>query len=836
MQQRPGENPKHPSVLLGDTMGFDAPVPRTSWQLPDAVLSRFRIGAELGSGGMGRVYRARDLELDEEVALKVLHQPAGGLPAQLRDLLRREVKATRRINSPHVVRVFEFGTAGDVPWFTMELVDGESLESLHRRKGPLDSGEIIRLGRAICYGLAAAHAAGVVHRDLKPANVLVGVNRVAICDFGLAHLDWSTDKSRSAVGTPAYFAPEQMTGGKITPATDLFALGVVFYELATGRTPWSGDSVMALAMARLTEPVSDPRTLAPQLPDELALLILQCLEADPQRRPLSAAAVAGQLVGQVGRSARNSPQPSPAFGAPPTPSQPRDPAVQATGTELRSETLAPRGTSSPRLIVLPFASVGPATDLSVGLAEDVTAALMPHKGLRVVAARVARGFAEERRDPAEIGRSLGVDFAVDGSVRKVGDGARIQISLTSCATDAVVWSLQLDCDASRAHQVHDEIAFALARQLVFDPLRVSTTPEVTDPDVLRAYVAGRRLYNQAMISFDPAVLRESIGHFELAAALAPEEPLVIAALAVAVSGQLGLDAVIAEGALHLAQRLASRAVQLAPTSGEAWLACGLAEMHAGQPVAAAFSFRRSISLTPSLPEPRLHLAALLADAGRLTHARQQLDVALELGGDASAILGEQARVAVLAGDVAIRDRLRQQLTARGLPPFSWWRGVYSGALAVNDYDQILKTYREMVEPQWQPLPPFIQALRVVLGSLLRETPLEEHRALLPTVGLGAGATPMRRCRTLLLWLARRKDEEEPAWILDNLRQAVGYGLCNSAWIDRADALERVRDQPGFASLRQTVARRATAIFDAYCGDSGGIKSETLVAERADRAA
>ncbi len=778
--------------------------------LPTAANGRFRIGEELGSGGMGRVFRAFDLELDEEVALKVLHDSVGALPEQLREQLRREVKATRRIVSPHVVRIYECGMDGAVPWFSMELLPGGSLAELLRQSGRLTAARIAAIGCAICEGLRSAHAAGVIHRDLKPGNVLISGERIAICDFGLAHLDWHQNQSRSAVGTPAYFAPEQMNGDRVTPGTDFFALGVMLYELATGRPPWLGDSLMALAMARVTEPVRDPRTWAPELPEALVRVILHCLQFEPSARPQSAEALHHALTQSQGQLAR---RPSSEGTALPVPTQ-----------DLR----LPRAAT--RLVVLPFASLGAPTELALGLAEDITAALVPHKQLRAVAARVARAYVDEKREPAEIGRSLGVGFVVDGSVRKFSEGVRVQVTLTACGDESVVWSRTLDCDASRARQVHDEIAFAVAQELIAGAHRVTTTPDVTDPEVLRAYLAGRRSHSEALIHFNPETLRTAIDHYTRAAALAPTEPMVAAALATAFSGQLAVEALIPAGVLASAQRLAMRAIDLAPQSGEAWLAHGLAELHGGQPVAAAVAFRRAITLAPSLPEPRTQLAALLADAGRLAQARQQLDVALELGGDPAAILGELARVAVLEADALALERTRAQVLARGLPPFALWRGVYSGALAMNRRDLLLATYREMVAPQPEPLPPFIDALRVVLGSVLKETPSDAHLALLERITWNEGATAMRRCRSILLWMELRNGEADDAWCLTTLRQAIDCGLSNGVWFAQSTCLAAIRQRPEFAQLRFAMEQRVAAIFDAYCGDSVSQPSRPVSAE------
>lgn len=795
--------------ISGATAGDDIVPASNAHAFPPSVLNRFQILNALGAGGMGQVFRAFDLELDETVALKVLHASAGGSSSTLRDQLRREVKATRRISSPHVIRVYESGTDGNFSWFSMEYVRGESLADRLQREPHLGLHTIREVGTAIGRGLMAAHEVGVIHRDLKPANVLMSADRVTICDFGLAHLDWKHNETRSAVGTPAYFAPEQLNGGRVTPATDIFSLGVMLYELTSGTLPWKGDSLLALAMSRLRDVVVDPRELARNLPDQLAELILQCLDADPERRPASAAEVTSRLIEAVGDVERT--------GS--TRSTPNSAVISKDSVSVSAQ---PAGL--PRLVVLPFASVGPPSDLSIGLAEDVTAALIPHKQLRTLAARVARQQSLENLNLAEIGRRLNVNYVIDGSVRRNDGLWRIQVTMTNCATDTVVWNLTLDCDEMRARHVHDEIAFAVAQEMLEDVAPVKTMPQVTNPLVLQAYVAGRRRYNEAMASFDPATMRDAVTYFERAVAQAPTEPLLVPALAIAVSGLLAVDAVIEPGALQKAQHLASRAIQLAPQSGEAWTAQGLVQLYSGHPSVAANAFRRAMSLAPSLPEPRVQLAVLLADAGWLADARQQLDVAYELGGDAASILGEMARIAQLSGNIEEAIRLRADLDLRGIPPYSWWRGVYAGALVTNDATRLHEVYREMCEPHRQPLPPFVEALRIVLGSVIGVTSSEAHLALLPTIGFGEGATAVRKCRTLMLLMELKKSADDLQGLLELLEHAVNFGLCNVAWMERASALERVRALPAYANLRRRVTHRAARVVDAYCGDSARLSA------------
>src|ERR1051325_9967751 len=210
---------------------------------PGAVLDdRYRIVGRLGKGGMGEVYRADDLKLGQPVALKFLPEAVDRDPARLTQL-HTEVRMARQVSHPNVCRVYDVAEFDGHTFLSMEYVDGEDLASLLRRIGRFQEGRAIELARQICAGLAAAHDRGVVHRDLQPANIMVdGSGRIRITDFGLAG---ATGESLRA-GTPAYMAPEQLAGGEVTPRSDLYALGLVLYELFTGHRALQGNNLAEL--------------------------------------------------------------------------------------------------------------------------------------------------------------------------------------------------------------------------------------------------------------------------------------------------------------------------------------------------------------------------------------------------------------------------------------------------------------------------------------------------------------------------------------------------------------------------------------------------------------
>src|SRR3954454_20980904 len=206
------------------------------------VASRYRIIALLGKGGMGEVYRADDLTLGQAVALKFLPDAAASDEAML-ERFRNEVRTARRVSHPNVCRVYDVGEVDGQTFFTMEYVDGEDLASLLRRIGRLPQDKALDIARQLCAGLAAAHAKGVLHRDMKPANIMLdGRGQVVITDFGLAGVAGQIQGTEVRSGTPAYMAPEQLAGKEVTSRSDIYALGLVLYEIFTGKRAFSEET------------------------------------------------------------------------------------------------------------------------------------------------------------------------------------------------------------------------------------------------------------------------------------------------------------------------------------------------------------------------------------------------------------------------------------------------------------------------------------------------------------------------------------------------------------------------------------------------------------------
>jgi predicted Ser/Thr protein kinase len=261
------------------------------------VAERYRMVALLGKGGMGEVYRAEDLKLGQTVALKFL--PASVVHNEAaRTRFHREVRLARQVSHPNVCRVFDIGEAGGRTFITMEYVDGEDLAFLLRRIGRLPPDKALEIARQMCAGLAAAHDHGIIHRDLKPANVMLdGRGRVRITDFGLASAATDLQGDDAGAGTPAYMSPEQFDGREATQKSDLYALGLVLYEVFTGKQAFDAPTYLEMVRLREKSAPTFPSHLTKDIDPPVQRLILRCLERDPAKRPASALQVAAALPG-----------------------------------------------------------------------------------------------------------------------------------------------------------------------------------------------------------------------------------------------------------------------------------------------------------------------------------------------------------------------------------------------------------------------------------------------------------------------------------------------------------------------------------------------------------
>ncbi|MBA3396066.1 MAG: protein kinase, partial [Deltaproteobacteria bacterium] len=526
----------------------------------DVVLERYEIRALLGVGGMGRVYRAYDRSLDEDVALKMLRGELVDTPGML-ERFRQEVRLARRVTSPHVVRTFDLGEHGDLHFLTMEYVDGRSLAQLLEH-GPLALDEVLRIARGMAAGIAAAHAAGVLHRDLKPDNVLLEhTGRIAITDFGIAR-PYATvaDGDDRFAGTPAYMAPEQVTGeGVIGPPTDIYAFGTILFEMLVGRRAFPGSSMIEVATARVTQPPPDPRALR-NTPDQLATLVLRCMARQSAQRFADGA----ELVAALAAIELVSPPPTLPLPGPVIPTK-----------------------SARTVALLPLRAPDDLAELADGLAEEIVDALSMTRDLRVrplSSVRAAtRALLGENRDPRDLGETLGVDVIVDGSLRRItatsGPAAshapviRITARVIGVADGFQLWASRFETSSEGLLAVGDDIARAVASALEVE-IPINAAP-ARDARATELYLEGKA---KLRLHWREARLAPAIEDLEAALVIAPDDPDVLAVLAMGLARMSFQNRTASQSR---AVELAECAVAATPASSEAWLALGLARLYTG---------------------------------------------------------------------------------------------------------------------------------------------------------------------------------------------------------------------------------------------------------------
>lgn len=738
------------------------------------IAGRYEILGMLGEGGMGAVYKARDRELDELVALKMLRRELASAPGAL-DRFRREVKLARRISHPNVVRTFDLGESDTERFITMELVDGESLATAISARGAMPLARVREIGLALCAGIQAAHGAGVLHRDLKPDNVLLSnAGRIVITDFGIARPTGDPAGTASAIGTPAYMAPEQITSPNVDERADIYALGTILFELSTGKRAWPGDEPIGVALARLTAPPPDPRAISP-LPPRFAELVVRCLCRDPEGRPPSAAAVADALATLE---------------------------LDQRGTETAARIgtgSSPLSTAS-SVAVLPFRNMGDADAhyIADAFTEEIVDALSMTRGLRVRPLAGVRAASSAGQDPAEIGRRLGVNVVVEGSVRRMDDRLRIHARLIGVADGFQVWAQRSDCKSEEALVTADTISRSIAEALAVrldDAGRRPTSPEVIDL-YLRAKAAVREGWYTGKSVDDLSLLERGLS-------LAPEDPGLLAQYAAALARRSFFAREPDEALRERARRAAERAVEVAPRLGDSWYALATVRWNAGEVAGSMAAMKRAVEHAPSLARGHEQIAAALFESDRVTDAITRYRTALAIDPSDGARL-ELARCYAMLGDWARYDAESMRVSG-DLPAL---RRVWVPLR--------MRLWRDAPKPLE---PPSLSAFGADVRPLLDATARAEHgvRLLPETATLlrdsaMAIPNPRLRCARLQFTSEVFGYTGDVDGVVALAQAAVRAGLYDVCWLRRCPVLAEARQHPAWPELESTVASRAAEVL------------------------
>ncbi|OLC69047.1 MAG: hypothetical protein AUH78_24870 [Gemmatimonadetes bacterium 13_1_40CM_4_69_8] len=652
-------------------------------RLQRALGAAYRIEQELGGGGMSRVFLARERELDRQVVVKVLPpEMAAGVNAER---FRREIQLAASLQHPHIVPLLAAGHADDLVYYTMPLIEGESLRTKLAREGELPINETVRILRDVVDALAYAHAHGVAHRDIKPDNILISGPHAVVTDFGVAKaLSESTGKSSLtsagvALGTPAYMAPEQAAADPRTDhRCDIYAVGALGYEMLTGRPPFTGATPQHVLAAQVTEQPEPVTKRRAAVPAALAALVMRCLEKSAADRWQSAEELLNHL------EAMRTPG-----GLPPIEATRRK-AARWWATRGRAGALAVGGAvvalaalaaawhpwrrsgkvAGPRadvasVAVLPFDNLtGTPGDvyLSDGMTEEVIGQLAQVRGLKVISRTSAEALKGSRLTLRQIADTLGVRHIVEGSVRHTGNRIRVAVDLIDATTDAHVWASRYDRDLTDVFAVQEEIARHVADSLVSTvgvrPI-IGRVARTEHRGAYEAYLSGRSLLYRrtreglrgALAQFQRAIAQDS-GFAPAYAGLASVYQLWV------FYAYPGIDFYEAEGRAIAA---ADRAIALDTDLAEAYAARGRAMSRAWAPGGAiAGDFKRALDLRPNSPDVHQWYAGLLSRQGRHDEALAEMERAVALDPLAPGVRTGFSFVALAARryDVAAREAER----------------------------------------------------------------------------------------------------------------------------------------------------------------------------------
>ena len=795
-----------------------------------ARLGAYEILGLLGAGGMGEVYLARDTRLGREVAIKVLPADVADNPERLARF-EREARTVASLNHPNIVTLHDVAEAGGIRFLVMERVAGRSLADVIERAGGLPPARILELMTPVADALASAHERGIVHRDLKPANIMVADDgRVKVLDFGLAteraapvHPEGTT-VAREALtaeggilGTASYMAPEQVRGERVDERADLFAFGVILYELATGVRPFRGESAIEVASAIVG---TDPRpieTLAPGVPAGLARLIRRCLEKDVRHRLQSALDLRNELADMADAAGRAGATGRAELPGPPGTVRPRRrwlaisaaAALVALAAALgalvfRARTAGPaggRGTAIRSIAVLPFDNLmRDATQeyFVDGIHEALITELARLGTVNVTSRNSVMRFKGRAQPMKDVARELGVDALIEGSVLRTGGKVRITAQLILGETDAHVWADSYDRELQDVLALLSEVSGAIAREVQANlggaappspPARVVAKP--VRPEAYEAYLRGQHVINQGPSAVNVA---EARGHFEEAVKLDPGFAKGWSGLAACslLSGVFGRTP--APDAARAGREAAERALAIDESDGSGHAALGGIELYFDWNFEGARRrIERAVPLNPHDSMVRHLYADYFMIHGRLDESLEQVQL-----GRSYDPMSRLANMVVMFHTLATRrydDVIAETRRVLQLfPDATWVHGTRADALWYQH------RYEEALAEQRLTLGGDSEAWRTFEQAFRRGGPRAAMKARAERLAPAAAGTVASYMAVAAAYADAGERDAAMAW----LEKAYAVRLPQLLHVPADPAFDGMRDDPRFEALMRKI--------------------------------
>jgi serine/threonine-protein kinase len=629
----PTEALKGTESLLGQLSETSPPPTSLALYSPPATrnlgtrLGPYEILAPLGRGGMAEVYRAKDIRLEREVAVKILPDELAQDPERSARF-EREAKAVAALAHPNILVLYDFGRQDGIPFAVTELLEGTDLRRRLAAAASLPWREALEIGVAVAEGLAAAHAKGIIHRDLKPENIfLTGDGRVKILDFGLArleappvattetgpHVTVLTDPG-TVMGTIGYMPPEQISGQPVDARGDIFSLGCVLYELIAGTRPFQGKTAAETTASLLRDEPPTLASLGAEVPSEVERVIRHCLAKEPGQRLPASRDLARALRAILSRSDVPT-SPSPTAQSHPQPQRRRRAII-------------------PSLAVLPLANTNldPDTEyLSDGISESIINALSQLPGLRVLARSTVFRYKGQEVDPREVGRELKVRAVFTGQLVRRGQRLILKAELVDVKDGAQLWGEQYNRELSEVFGVERAIAHEIAEKLrvrlTGEQKRRLGQPFTKDPEAYQLYLRGRYFCNKR----SEEGLKKSIKLFEQAIDIDPTYALAYTGVADAYINLGGWGNLPFREAYPRAKAAAMRALAIDETLAEAHVSLAMVQKeHDWDWASAGREYQRALELNPNYPIAHQWFGEYLAALGRYQEAITEFQRALEL--------------------------------------------------------------------------------------------------------------------------------------------------------------------------------------------------------------